>query len=134
MPPPVRERTLALFDLARPDLGDWKGGRDDAKADLSHRTGLGSSRRNRLESVWGAIWGATPARVQSLELQRLVGAVYGAPGRTRTYDRQIRRLLLYPLSYGGLRPELCRTRRILRSNILSRSIQKCVFRAILVPG
>jgi hypothetical protein len=24
-----------------------------------------------------------------------------APGRTRTYDRQIRRLLLYPLSYGG---------------------------------
>ena len=25
-----------------------------------------------------------------------------APGRTRTYDRQIRRLLLYPLSYGGL--------------------------------
>jgi hypothetical protein len=25
-----------------------------------------------------------------------------APGRNRTYDRQIRRLLLYPLSYGGL--------------------------------
>ena len=25
----------------------------------------------------------------------------GAPGRNRTYDRQIRRLLLYPLSYGG---------------------------------
>jgi transposase-like protein len=24
-----------------------------------------------------------------------------APGRNRTYDRQIRRLLLYPLSYGG---------------------------------
>ena len=23
------------------------------------------------------------------------------PGRNRTYDRQIRRLLLYPLSYGG---------------------------------
>jgi hypothetical protein len=28
--------------------------------------------------------------------------VLRAPGRTRTYDRQIRRLLLYPLSYGGL--------------------------------
>jgi hypothetical protein len=27
--------------------------------------------------------------------------VFCAPGRNRTYDRQIRRLLLYPLSYGG---------------------------------
>ena len=27
--------------------------------------------------------------------------LFCAPGRTRTYDRQIRRLLLYPLSYGG---------------------------------
>ena len=27
--------------------------------------------------------------------------MFCAPGRTRTYDRQIRRLLLYPLSYGG---------------------------------
>ena len=26
---------------------------------------------------------------------------FRAPGRNRTYDRQIRRLLLYPLSYGG---------------------------------
>jgi hypothetical protein len=31
-----------------------------------------------------------------------VRALFCAPGRTRTYDRQIRRLLLYPLSYGGL--------------------------------
>ena len=30
-----------------------------------------------------------------------VRAMFCAPGRTRTYDRQIRRLLLYPLSYGG---------------------------------
>jgi hypothetical protein len=28
--------------------------------------------------------------------------MFSAPGRNRTYDRQIRRLLLYPLSYGGL--------------------------------
>jgi hypothetical protein len=27
--------------------------------------------------------------------------MFCAPGRNRTYDRQIRRLLLYPLSYGG---------------------------------
>ena len=27
--------------------------------------------------------------------------MFRAPGRNRTYDRQIRRLLLYPLSYGG---------------------------------
>jgi hypothetical protein len=36
-----------------------------------------------------------------LELEHLVRAMFCAPGRTRTYDRQIRRLLLYPLSYGG---------------------------------
>ena len=29
--------------------------------------------------------------------------LFCAPGRNRTYDRQIRRLLLYPLSYGGRR-------------------------------
>src|SRR5665647_3422951 len=28
----------------------------------------------------------------------------GAPGRTRTCDLEIRRLLLYPLSYGGMSP------------------------------
>jgi hypothetical protein len=37
-----------------------------------------------------------------LKLEHLVIAMFCAPGRTRTYDRQIRRLLLYPLSYGGL--------------------------------
>ena len=31
----------------------------------------------------------------------LIIAVSCAPGRSRTYDRQIRRLLLYPLSYRG---------------------------------
>jgi hypothetical protein len=35
------------------------------------------------------------------KLEHPVRATYCAPGRNRTYDRQIRRLLLYPLSYGG---------------------------------
>jgi hypothetical protein len=35
------------------------------------------------------------------KLEHLVRATFCAPGRNRTYDRQIRRLLLYPLSYGG---------------------------------
>jgi hypothetical protein len=35
------------------------------------------------------------------KLEYLVRAMFCAPGRNRTYDRQIRRLLLYPLSYGG---------------------------------
>ena len=35
------------------------------------------------------------------KLEHLVRGMFCAPGRTRTYDRQIRRLLLYPLSYGG---------------------------------
>ena len=60
--------------------------------------------------------------------------MFCAPGRTRTYDRQIRRLLLYPLSYGGQRPELCRTRRILRSNILSAVDPKMRIRATLMAG
>jgi hypothetical protein len=38
---------------------------------------------------------------QISKLEYLVGAIFCAPGRNRTYDRQIRRLLLYPLSYGG---------------------------------
>ena len=42
---------------------------------------------------------AVVARISKLE--SLVGAMFCAPGRNRTYDRQIRRLLLYPLSYGG---------------------------------
>jgi hypothetical protein len=37
------------------------------------------------------------------KLEHLVRAMFCAPGRNRTYDRQIRRLLLYPLSYGGLK-------------------------------
>ena len=47
-----------------------------------------------------------------LKLEYLVRAMFCAPGRNRTYDRQIRRLLLYPLSYGGLgtrRPLAVRT-------------------------
>ena len=54
--------------------------------------------------------GAGPARI--LRLATPVRAMFCAPGRTRTYDRQIRRLLLYPLSYGGLgtrRPSAVRT-------------------------
>jgi hypothetical protein len=43
---------------------------------------------------------AVCARISKLE--DLVSAMFCAPGRNRTYDRQIRRLLLYPLSYGGL--------------------------------
>jgi hypothetical protein len=35
------------------------------------------------------------------KIGHLVRAMFCAPGRNRTYDRQIRRLLLYPLSYGG---------------------------------
>jgi hypothetical protein len=35
------------------------------------------------------------------KLEHLVRAMFCAPGRNRTYDQQIRRLLLYPLSYGG---------------------------------
>jgi hypothetical protein len=34
-------------------------------------------------------------------MEHLIRAMFCAPGRNRTYDRQIRRLLLYPLSYGG---------------------------------
>jgi hypothetical protein len=47
------------------------------------------------------MWGATPSPRGSPKLEHLVRAMYCAPGRNRTYDRQIRRLLLYPLSYGG---------------------------------
>jgi hypothetical protein len=46
------------------------------------------------------MWGATPS-VSISKLEPLVRAMFCAPGRNRTYDRQIRRLLLYPLSYGG---------------------------------
>jgi hypothetical protein len=43
------------------------------------------------------------------KLEHLVRTMFCAPGRNRTYDRQIRRLLLYPLSYGG-RERAVRTR------------------------
>jgi hypothetical protein len=45
--------------------------------------------------------GSNTIRAQISKLEYLVRAMYCAPGRNRTYDRQIRRLLLYPLSYGG---------------------------------
>ncbi len=51
--------------------------------------------------MWGAMWGATPYVGWISKLEHLVRAMFCAPGRNRTYDRQIRRLLLYPLSYGG---------------------------------
>jgi hypothetical protein len=51
--------------------------------------------------MWGAMWGATPYVLLIVKLAHLVRPMFCAPGRNRTYDRQIRRLLLYPLSYGG---------------------------------
>ena len=45
--------------------------------------------------------GSNAVTLTTPELEYLVRAMFCAPGRTRTYDRQIRRLLLYPLSYGG---------------------------------
>ena len=48
------------------------------------------------------MWGATRRNLGVRSTKHLVNAMICAPGRTRTYDRQIRRLLLYPLSYGGL--------------------------------
>ena len=51
--------------------------------------------------MWGAMWGATRSVRRISKLEHLVRAMFCAPGRNRTYDRQIRRLLLYPLSYGG---------------------------------
>jgi hypothetical protein len=49
----------------------------------------------------GSDVGSDTTRVWISKLEHLVRAMLCAPGRTRTYDRQIRRLLLYPLSYGG---------------------------------
>ena len=45
--------------------------------------------------------GSNAVTLTTPELEYLVRAMFCAPGRNRTYDRQIRRLLLYPLSYGG---------------------------------
>ena len=50
----------------------------------------------------GSDVGSDTLREGILKLEHLVIAMFCAPGRNRTYDRQIRRLLLYPLSYGGL--------------------------------
>ena len=66
--------------------------------------------------MWGAMWGATPYVQRISKLEHLVRAMFCAPGRTRTYDRQIRRLLLYPLSYGG-RELLSVTVRPLRASL-----------------
>ena len=49
----------------------------------------------------GSDVGSNAACSQLSELACLVRAIFCAPGRNRTYDRQFRRLLLYPLSYGG---------------------------------
>jgi hypothetical protein len=49
----------------------------------------------------GSDVGSNAVCSQISKLEYLVRAMFCAPGRTRTYDRQIRRLLLYPLSYGG---------------------------------
>jgi hypothetical protein len=45
--------------------------------------------------------GSNAIRRQIWRMKNLVRTMFCAPGRNRTYDRQIRRLLLYPLSYGG---------------------------------
>jgi hypothetical protein len=50
----------------------------------------------------GSDVGSNAACARIAKLEHLVRAMFCAPGRNRTYDRQIRRLLLYPLSYGGL--------------------------------
>ena len=50
--------------------------------------------------MWGAMWGATRF-LTDLETRAPSQSHVLRPGRNRTYDRQIRRLLLYPLSYGG---------------------------------
>jgi hypothetical protein len=50
--------------------------------------------------LWGVMWESVAERVlrfRKAPCRRLLCA----PGRNRTYDRQIRRLLLYPLSYRG---------------------------------
>ena len=60
----------------------------------------GSSRRQVTPHV-GSDVGSDTAYVRSSKMEHLVKAMFCAPGRNRTYDRQIRRLLLYPLSYGG---------------------------------
>jgi hypothetical protein len=49
----------------------------------------------------GSDVGSNAACARIAKLEHLVRAMFCAPGRNRTYDRQIRRLLLYPLSYGG---------------------------------
>jgi hypothetical protein len=49
----------------------------------------------------GSDVGSDTVCVRISKLDYLVRARFCAPGRNRTYDRQIRRLLLYPLSYGG---------------------------------
>ena len=60
----------------------------------------GSSQRQAIPHV-GSNVGSNAVCERISKLKHLVRAMSCAPGRTRTYDRQIRRLLLYPLSYGG---------------------------------
>ena len=60
----------------------------------------GSSQRQPIQHV-GSDVGSNAVCSRISKLEHLVRAMFCAPGRNRTYDRQIRRLLLYPLSYGG---------------------------------
>jgi hypothetical protein len=64
----------------------------------------------------GSDVGSDPIHERILELEHPVKAMFCAPGRNRTYDRQIRRLLLYPLSYGGPEHAVC-TRTAARASL-----------------
>ena len=66
----------------------------------------GSSRRQLMPHV-GSDVGSDTASGWISKIGHLVRAMFCAPGRNRTYDRQIRRLLLYPLSYGGRERRPC---------------------------
>ena len=52
-----------------------------------------------------------PAGVRGGAADGITAGQDGAPGRTRTCDLEIRRLLLYPLSYGGTSPAVARATR-----------------------
>jgi hypothetical protein len=59
----------------------------------------------RLARMWGVIWGATPGSLGAASEKHLVNTMIRAPGRTRTYDRQIR-------SQRATRPERAAERRL----------------------
>src|SRR5829696_10479168 len=77
---------LQLFNLARPDLGDWRGGRDDAKVGSESPDWTRQQSPESARVGVGSDMGSNAARVQSSKLQRLVGAMYRAPGSDWLHD------------------------------------------------